>query len=110
MRKRFLNTVPRFAGVLVAVDLSEHGGRAIPYAYGIVNSGGIVRLLLLDTDPIARDAMLADRCNVAFAGTLRLIGVAFGVSMVVAFEKRLRARAETGRGSGHALEPAAHRI
>ncbi len=31
--------------VLVAVDLSEHGGRAIPYAYGIVNSGGIVRLL-----------------------------------------------------------------
>jgi len=31
--------------VLVAVDLSEHGGRAIPYAYAIVNSGGIVRLL-----------------------------------------------------------------
>ena len=31
--------------VLVAVDLSEHGGRAVPYAYGIVNSGGVVRLL-----------------------------------------------------------------
>ena len=31
--------------VLVAVDLNEHGGRAVPYAYGVVNSGGIVRLV-----------------------------------------------------------------
>ena len=31
--------------VLVAVDLNEHGSRAVPYAYGIVNSGGIVRLV-----------------------------------------------------------------
>ena len=41
-------------------------------------------------------------------GTLRLIAVAFGVSMIVAFEKRLRARAEVG--SDDILEPAAHRI
>jgi nucleotide-binding universal stress UspA family protein len=31
--------------VLVASDLSEHGSRAIPYAYGAVSPGGIVRLL-----------------------------------------------------------------
>jgi hypothetical protein len=31
--------------VLVAVDLNEHGGRAVPYAYGVVNNGGIVRLV-----------------------------------------------------------------
>ena len=39
---------------------------------------------------------------------LRLIAVAFGVSMIVAFEKRLRGRAEVG--SDDTLEPAAHRI
>ncbi len=31
--------------VLVAVDLVEHGFRAVPYAYGIINSGGVVRLV-----------------------------------------------------------------
>jgi nucleotide-binding universal stress UspA family protein len=31
--------------VLAASDLSEHGSRAIPYAYGAVSPGGIVRLL-----------------------------------------------------------------
>jgi magnesium-transporting ATPase (P-type) len=41
---------------------------------------------------------------------LRLIAVAFGVSIIVAFEKRLRARAEVDRGSDDTLEPAAHRI
>ena len=35
--------------VLVAVDLNEHGGRAVPYAYGVVNSGGIVRLVHIIT-------------------------------------------------------------
>jgi nucleotide-binding universal stress UspA family protein len=35
--------------VLVAVDLNEHGGRAVPYAYGVVNSGGIVRLVHVTT-------------------------------------------------------------
>jgi Ca2+-transporting ATPase len=38
------------------------------------------------------------------------IAVAFGVSMIVAFEKRLRARAEADRGSDDTLEPAVHRI
>lgn len=31
--------------VLVAVDLTEHGSRAVPHAYGIISSGGVVRLL-----------------------------------------------------------------
>ena len=31
--------------VLAASDLSEHGSSAIPYAYGAVSPGGIVRLL-----------------------------------------------------------------
>jgi nucleotide-binding universal stress UspA family protein len=31
--------------VLVAVDLDEHGGRVVACAYGVVNSGGIVRLV-----------------------------------------------------------------
>ena len=31
--------------VLVAVDLAEHGLRAVPYAYGMINSGGVVRLV-----------------------------------------------------------------
>jgi nucleotide-binding universal stress UspA family protein len=31
--------------VLAASDLSERGSRAVPYAYGAVSSGGIVRLL-----------------------------------------------------------------
>ena len=31
--------------VLAASDLSEHGGRAIPYAYGAVSPADIVRLL-----------------------------------------------------------------
>jgi len=31
--------------VLVAADLNEHGGRAVPYGYGVLNSGGIVRLV-----------------------------------------------------------------
>ena len=31
--------------VLAASDLSEHGSLAIPYAYGAVSPGGIVRLL-----------------------------------------------------------------
>jgi magnesium-transporting ATPase (P-type) len=41
---------------------------------------------------------------------LRLIAVAFGVSMIVAFEKRLRVRAEADRGSDDTLEPAVHRV
>ena len=31
--------------VLAATDLSEHGSHAIPYAYGAVSPGGVVRLL-----------------------------------------------------------------
>ena len=41
---------------------------------------------------------------------LRLIAVAFGVSMIVAFEKRLRARAAVDRGSDDTFEPVPHRI
>jgi cation-transporting P-type ATPase F len=41
---------------------------------------------------------------------LRLIAIAFGVSMIVAFEKRLRSQAGTHRDFGSNLEPAADRI
>jgi hypothetical protein len=62
---------------------------------------------LLDTD---LDKGLSYSSPLDADSWLRLIAVAFGVSMIVAFEKRLRARAEADRGSDDTLEPAAHRI
>jgi nucleotide-binding universal stress UspA family protein len=43
--------------VLAASDLSEHGGRAIPYAYGAVCPGGIVRLLHV-FEPLEASALM----------------------------------------------------
>ena len=43
----------RLQRVLAASDLSEHGSSAIPYAYGAVSPGGIVRLLhVLEPSPL----------------------------------------------------------
>ncbi|MDB6155277.1 MAG: Universal stress protein [Chthoniobacteraceae bacterium] len=37
--------LPEVRRVLVATDLSEHGGRAIPYAYSVIGAGGMVRVV-----------------------------------------------------------------
>ena len=50
--------------VLAASDLSEHGSRAIPYAYGAVSPGGVVRLLhVLEPSRVIGDTINRSRCR-----------------------------------------------
>ena len=51
--------LPEVRRVLVATDLSEHGGRAIPYAYSVLGAGGAVCVLHVLKPGEEREPILA---------------------------------------------------
>jgi len=55
--------VPRFRVSLVATDLSDFGNRAVPYAYGIVDTGGEVHLVHVVEDDDTDEEPLKERLD-----------------------------------------------
>ncbi len=53
--------LPRFRSVLVPADLTPHGIAAVPYAYSLVASGGVVHLIHALIDPAEDKAQITKR-------------------------------------------------
>ena len=54
---------PKMRRVLVATDLSTHGGYAVPYAWSMVEPGGVVRLMTVVKPPELHERRLAHLQN-----------------------------------------------
>ena len=50
---------PKMRRVLVATDLSTHGGYPVPYAWSMVEPGGVVRLMTVVKPPELHERRLA---------------------------------------------------
>jgi nucleotide-binding universal stress UspA family protein len=59
--------VPQVRRVLVATDLSAHGGRAIPHAYSVLSAGGAVCLVHVAKPGEEREPILAQLRNIVTA-------------------------------------------
>ena len=97
--------------VLAASDLSEHGSSAIPYAYGAVSPGGIVRLLhvlepfeashLLETRSIEVVAEAEERLRAQVPGDAAARGIQTEVAAIEARDVAKTIRQEAERFGAH---------
>ncbi|MGA7395539.1 MAG: universal stress protein [Terrimicrobiaceae bacterium] len=94
--------------VLAATDLSEHGSSAIPYAYGAVCPGGIVRLLhvlepsrLLETRSIEIVAKTEERLRAQVPADAAARGIQTEVAVVEESDVAKSIRQEAERCGAH---------
>ena len=94
--------------VLAATDLSEHGSSAIPYAYGAVCPGGIVRLLhvlepsrLLETRSIEIIAQAEERLRAQVPADAAVRGIQTEVAAIEAHDVAKTIRQEAERFGAH---------
>jgi nucleotide-binding universal stress UspA family protein len=94
--------------VLAATDLAEHGGSAIPYAYGAVSPGGIVRLLhvlgpspLMETRSIQTVAMAEERLRAQVPADATVRGIQTEISVIEESDVAKAIRQEAERFGAH---------
>ena len=94
--------------VLAATDLSEHGSSAIPYAYGAVSPGGIVRLLhvlepspLMETRSIQSVAVAEERLRAQVPADATERGIRTEVSVIEESDVAKAIRQEAERLGAH---------
>ena len=94
--------------VLVASDLSEHGSRAIPYAYGAVSPGGVVRLLhvlepslLLQTPSNEVVAETEERLRAQVPGDAATHGIQTEIAVIEGYDVAKTIRQEADRFGAH---------
>ena len=98
----------RLGRVLAASDLSEHGSSAIPYAYGAVSPGGIVRLLhvlepsgLLETRSIQVVAQTEERLRAQVPADAAARGIQTEVAVIEEGDIAKAIRQEAERFGAH---------
>jgi nucleotide-binding universal stress UspA family protein len=94
--------------VLAASDLSEHGSLAIPYAYGAVSPGGIVRLLhvlepsrLMETRSVGVVAEAEERLRAQVPADAAARGIQTEVSVIEESDVAKSIRQEAERFGAH---------
>jgi nucleotide-binding universal stress UspA family protein len=98
----------RLGRVLAASDLSEHGSSAIPYAYGAVSPGGIVRLLhvlepsgLMETRSIQVVAQAEERLRAQVPADAATRGIQTEVAVIEESNVAKAIRQEAERFGAH---------
>jgi nucleotide-binding universal stress UspA family protein len=94
--------------VLAATDLSDHGSSAIPYAYGVVSPGGIVRLLhvldpsgLMDSRSIQVVAQAEERLRAQVPADAAARGIQTEVAVIEESDIAKAIRQEAERFGAH---------
>jgi nucleotide-binding universal stress UspA family protein len=103
-----------FRRVLAASDLSEHGSSAIPYAYGAVSPGGIVRLLhvleshLMETRSTQIVAEAEERLRAQVPADAAARGIQTEVVVIEEFDVAKAIRQEAERFGAHLVCVGSH--